>query len=146
MKRIYTLIAALLMLSPTAIMADDTTTQTLTINGQPVEKAVASFTFDGDNVIIHFSDATQQTADMNDVTLALATTVDAIGEVKMPIGGRFDVEGLAAGILITVYDASGRTVLTTTSDESPTQLPVQQLKSGVYVMKAGNQIVKFIKR
>lgn len=57
-------------------MADDGD-QTVTIAGTTVSKTVKQITFSGDDVILHFSDNTTQTADMdNEVKIAfeLSTT------------------------------------------------------------------------
>ena len=145
MKKLFPILAALLLLSPAAALADDAPRQTLTINGETVEKAVATITFDGDNVVLHFSDGSEQTADMESVQLAIVPGSDGIGLIKMPVSDRLNIEGLAPGTLVTIYDASGRIVLNATAAEAHTQLQVGQLGRGVYMMKAGNQIVKFYK-
>ena len=44
--------------------------QTITINGQTVDKTATELTFDGDNVILHFNDGTQLSADMASVIAA----------------------------------------------------------------------------
>lgn len=145
MKKLYPILAALLLISPAAALADDGPQQTLTINGETVEKAVATITFDGDNVVLHFADGSDQTADMESVHLAIVPGTDGIGLIKMPVGDRLNIEGLAPGTHVTLYDASGRIVLNATAAEAHTQLQVSQLRSGIYMMKAGNQTVKFHK-
>ena len=146
MKNICSVITLLLLLAAPA-MAGDSTQQTLTINGEQVAKAVASITFDGDDVVLHFTDGTDQSVEMDAVRLTIATTIDAIGEIKSPVSSdRLSIEGLAAGTTVSVYDASGHAVLTTTAGETNAQLQLQSLRRGVYVMKAGSQIVKFQKR
>lgn len=62
-------------------MADDGN-QTVTIAGTTVNKSVKQITFSGDDVILHFSDNTTQTADMDeDVEIAFelsATYLESI--------------------------------------------------------------------
>ena len=54
----------------------------LTVNGSVVEHALASITFSGDNVILHFSDGTaDRTEDMGVVTIDM-TSVTAVGKLK----------------------------------------------------------------
>ena len=52
-------------------------TQTLTVNGQTIDKVVTQITFEGDNVILHFGTETAF-YDMNTVVLSLSKS-DATG-------------------------------------------------------------------
>lgn len=123
------------------------TSQELTINGQTVEKTVARITFDGDNAVLQFTDNTSETADMGTVVLTFDfNTATAIYELKPTVGRLLDMNGLEAGTSIEIYDAAGKKVLTATAQQASTQLSVETLKKGIYVMKAGHQFVKFVKR
>lgn len=146
MKKLYLLTLFLALLAGVNVFAS----QRLTINGETVEKAVAQITFDGDQVILHFTDATTQTADMDAVTLDIdvATGIDMVN-------GAFRLNGTVEGVLningldtdaICIYDASGRMVLRTRVSGSDATVEVNQLRQGMYILKAGNQIVKFMKR
>ena len=78
MKR-HLLVLGLSLLSLGA-MADDV--QTVTIGGTPVDKTVKQITFDGDNVILHFTDNSTDTKDMAaDVKIAfkLSTAIEHLG-------------------------------------------------------------------
>ena len=46
--------------------------QTVKIDGQLIEKTVSEITFDGDNVVLQYSDNTSDQADMSLVTLSSA--------------------------------------------------------------------------
>lgn len=121
--------------------------QTLVINGEKVEKVVARITFEGDNVVLTFSDQTAQTADMESVKLSFTPEdLTAIGTIRNAVNKTFSIEGLEPGTEITVYNADGKQVLTTHASEDLTILKMTSLKKGVYLMKAGKQVVKFIKR
>lgn len=122
--------------------------QELTINGEAVEKAVTRITFEGDNIVLHFSDNEQQTVDM-DVAVVLSFLPDtetSIYSLKNAVGNRLDIKGLEPGTQVVLYDATGRIILTATAEKASTQLSTRSLKSGIYVIKAGNKIVKFLKR
>jgi methionine-rich copper-binding protein CopC len=121
--------------------------QTLVINGEKVEKVVARITFEGDNVVLTFSDQTAQTTDMENVKLSFTPEdLTAIGTIRNAVNKTFSIEGLEPGTEITVYNADGKQVLTTHASEDLTILKMTSLKKGVYLMKAGKQVVKFIKR
>ena len=143
MRKVLFITFSFLLLCAMPLMADDVK-QTLTINGETVEKAVVSITFDGDNVVLHFDDASEQSADMNTVTLNIDVSGTGISVLKGEVTDRLSIEGLPEGTPVTIYDASGRLVLSSlASNLSPL---TSHLPHGVYVLKAGNQIVKFVKR
>lgn len=124
--------------------------QKLTINGENVEKTVTQITFDGDNVVLHFADATSQTTDMDGVTIEMdvATGIDMVNNafsLKGMVDGTLDISGLETDA-VSIYDASGRMVLRAPVSSGSIRMDVNQLHSGMYILKAGNQIVKFMKR
>jgi uncharacterized surface anchored protein len=126
-------------------MAD--TVQTLTINGEVVSKTVTKMTFEGSNVVLHFNDQSTLAANMSTVVLTLDLSgVDAIGSLKTTVTDKLDISGLAAGTSISIYDASGRLALSALVSDTSTVLSLKTLDSGIYIMKAGKQIVKFVKR
>ena len=61
MKKTFLAFGCLLM--SLEVLADDV--QTVTIDGTTVNKTVTQITFSGDDVILHFSDNSTQTADMD---------------------------------------------------------------------------------
>ena len=145
MRKFFFIAAAFLLLCSATAMAD--TVQTLTINGEVVGKTVTKMTFEGSNVVLHFNDQSTQAADMSAVVLTLDLTgVDAIGSLKTTVTDKLDISGLAAGTSIAIYDASGRLALSAMAPGTSTVLSLKTLGSGIYVMKAGKQIVKFVKR
>ncbi|MCH5246504.1 MAG: T9SS type A sorting domain-containing protein [Muribaculaceae bacterium] len=138
------------------------TTQTLQINGEEVDKVVSSITFDGDKVVLHFGEDTES-YDMNVVSIALETTVDSgdtgdddksgITDVKafsfkgVVEGDWMTVGGVAAGTNVVVYNLNGATVAAAQADGAGVAtVNISQLAGGVYIVRAGNQCVKFVKR
>ena len=115
-----TTLLSLLLLSAAAltVMADNE--QAVTVNGQKVNKTVNKLTFNGDNVVLNYADGSTQTVDMANVTIAF-TVVDAIKAL----------ETADKDAPILYFDMKG-----------------QQLKSapktGSYIMKKGNKIVKLL--
>ncbi len=120
--------------------------QSLTINGEKVEKVVTKISFDGDNVILFFNDNTKQEADMGTVRLSFFTTTDIHGieafQLKNVVGNQITLGELPANTEVFIYDISGKMLLRT-FDKT---INVRSLKSGIYTLRAGNQIVKFTKR
>ena len=121
--------------------------QTLTINGEKVEKLVARITFEGDEAVLTFSDQTVQKADMESVKLSFAPEdLTAIGTIKNAVNKTFSIEGLEPGTEIIIYNADGKQVMKAHASEDSTILKTTSLKKGIYLMKAGRQVVKFVKR
>ncbi|MBQ8157805.1 MAG: hypothetical protein IJ081_02150 [Prevotella sp.] len=120
--------------------------QQLIINGETVDKVVAKITFEGDNVVLHFSDQTTQTADMSTVTLSFIGAADirslSTYQMRSIVDGMLTLEGLAPGTEVQILDAAGKQLIRTRQHN----VNVAQLRPGIYVMKAGKQIVKFVKR
>ena len=63
-------------------------------------------------------------------------------QLNKVVDGSLNISGLAEGTLVKIFDASGKQ-MTSTYD---TTINVSNLKAGMYIMKAGNQIVKFVKK
>lgn len=121
--------------------------QTLTINGQTVESIVTRITFEGDNVVLHFKGGESQTADMDAVVLGFEySPTTAISVLRGTVDNYLNLAGLDEGTVVSIYDAQGKLIRTTTVREAKAVLSVSTLRSGVYVLKAGRQIVKFNKK
>ena len=89
--------------------------QTITINGQSVDKIVTEITFNGDNLTLTYSDGTSEESDMSFVKLAFSydtnpTGINQVEAVKQSLQGKVfnlngqfigtSTEGLAKGIYI----------------------------------------------
>ena len=89
--------------------------QTVTINGQSVNKTVTEITFNGDNLTLTYSDGTSEESDMSFVKLAFSydtnsTGINQVETVKQSLHGKVfnlngqfigtSTEGLAKGIYI----------------------------------------------
>lgn len=121
--------------------------QKLTINGEVVEKTVSKITFDGDNVVLLFSDQTRQEADLESVVLSfLPDTPTSIYSLHQTVGDKLDIKGLEDGTQVIVFDASGKKILTSNAENTSALLTTRTLKSGIYIIKAGNKVIKFLKR
>ncbi len=124
--------------------------QTVTINGQTVDATAIELTFDGDNVILHFSDGTSQTADMEAVSIAFGMSAN-INEVRTfqlssLTDGQLHLGGLTPGQVVQLYDTSGRLLYGSKSTSDSMTVDMQAMKGGVYILRVGTDIIKFVKR
>lgn len=136
---------ACLALSCGSAMAD----AVLTVNGQQVEKAVASLSFDGDDVVVTYGDNSSSRHDLGDAVLNFSD-VTGIGELTfskltVTVGETVVVKGVASGTAIQVFDIRGRLVTAATSVGDECTLDLSGVQPDVYLLRAGNQIVKFVK-
>lgn len=122
MKRIYSWLAALLLCLPIAAGNE----QNITINGFQVDKVVKEISFEGNNVVLTYTDDTSDKEDMDLVTLAFAYDGDATGIQQPAIA---QPSTLASQ---QVYTLSGVAVGTS----------LQGLQPGVYIVKGQKVLIK----
>ncbi len=127
-------------------------TAILTVNGTVVEKTPTHITFDGDNVIVHYGDNSTSSHDMSDIAFMFDNSTD-LSELQAftfngaIAGGMLEVGGVNAGTTVNVYSVAGQLAASGVADtDGNASLDVSNLEAGVYVLQAGNNIVKFVKR
>ena len=145
MKKLLLLFSAVMLMLVAPSKA--ATTQTLIINGEVVEKIVTKITFEGDLAVLTFADASVSAEDMGNVVLRFTDSPTSIKDINafqlnQAVDGSLNINGLAEGTLVQIFDASGK-LMTATYD---TTINVSSLKPGMYILKAGNKIVKFAKK
>lgn len=122
----------------------------LTVNGSEVQKAVATLTFDGDNVTVTYADNSTSSHDMEAVSLSFSPSSSLetlrFSELKVTVGSQLEVAGVAEGCLLQVFDIRGRLAVQARSAGSECAMDISALEPGVYLLRAGNEIVKFVKR
>lgn len=118
MKKAYLLLLAGML--STAVFAGSK--QTVTIDGQVIEKTISEITFDGDNVVLHYADNSSDQADMSLVTLSFSYTTTGISQV----------EGIKKALQGKVYNLQGQCVGSS----------LQGLSKGVYIINGKKVIIK----
>ena len=145
MKKLFYLFSAIMLILVTPAKAE--TTPTLIINGETVEKVVTKISFEGDLAVLTFADTSVSSEDMENVILRFSDCATSIKDInafqlKQAVDGSLNIKGLAEGTQVQIFDASGKQ-MTATND---TTINVSSLKPGMYKLKAGSQIVKFVKK
>ena len=120
MKQLKLIVVACFLI--VALSAQAEGGQVVTINGKTVEKVVTRITFEGDNVVLTYTDETTETVDMSHVSIVFTVT-DAVKALSN------EPENAA----ITYFDLSGRQL-----KDAPQQ--------GGYLIKKGNTVVKLIRK
>lgn len=120
------------------------------VNGNEITTTVESMTFDGDNAILHFSNGTQNSYDMSTVEVlfpAISTLVDnSIYILNRMVHDELIIENCAGNQLVCIYDMAGRLMHQMRSEEGGFSINVNDLNTGVYILKIGTESVKFIKQ
>lgn len=125
MNKTLTTLSLALALSASAF-ADDGNKQVVTINGTANGKAVQTITFSGDNVNLVYTDNSTETLDMESVVITFSNEATAITVSSVQENG--DMK--------KIYDINGRQVQST----------LENLPSGIYIIKSSTKSVKFIKK
>ena len=130
MKRLRFLAMVCLLITGLSVQADNK--QTLTINGRTVDQKVKNIAFDGDKVVLLFTDGTSTTEDMSQVTLDIewitTTAIEKVGQEPEFAEG-------------SVYDLQGRRM---ESSIFNSQSSIQ--KKGIYLMRQNGKTVKVLKK
>lgn len=112
----------MLLLALVSLQLSAENEQTVTVNGITIDKVVKSFSFDGDFILLTYTDDTSDREDMEQVTLAFTYDEHSTGvdQIKANQGKEsqqvFDLHGMAVGksfkgLLRGVYIVNGKKVL-----------------------------------
>ena len=119
MKKAYLLLLAGMLSA--AVFAGSK--QTVKIDGQVIDKTVTEITFDGDNVVLQYSDNTSDNGDMSLVTLSFSYSTTT---------GISQVEGIKQALQGKVYNLQGQCIGSS----------LQGLSKGVYIINGKKVIIK----
>ncbi|MBQ7422555.1 MAG: T9SS type A sorting domain-containing protein [Prevotella sp.] len=128
--------------------------QDLIINGETVGQIdVKRITFDGDMVIFTLSNDSQRTETLGsntEISLVFDETTNIADiqafRLNAIVGNQLNIKGLAGDTNLAVYDATGKLMASTRSNGSEATIDISHFRKGVYVLQAGNQVVKFVKQ
>lgn len=144
----------LLLVSVTVMVAEEVSAY-ITVNGSAVTKTMSEISFDQDDVVIAYSDGTSAKFSKSDdieITFNQPTSVEATQEALETftyggiVGDELVVSGIADGTSIVVYAINGVNVASGKVSGDSARINVSGLTSGVYILRAGKNVVKFIKK
>lgn len=82
----------------------------------------------------------------NSVSEVIASNGNSISVYPNPVQDVLYVDGVEANTVINIFNINGVLFLNTKAGEPETKLNVGNLEKGVYILQAGNQAIKFIKK
>ena len=128
--------------------------QNIIINGDEVEgKEVATMTFDGNDVRVYFTDNSTETVNMDKVKIYFNSDATGVEEIKTMVfdyNGTVDdyltVSGVPEMTGIIIYDSGGKLRMQARANDDVKSIYVGNLAKGVYTARAGNHVIKFVKK
>ncbi|MFA6778708.1 MAG: T9SS type A sorting domain-containing protein [Paludibacteraceae bacterium] len=121
------------------------------VNGQSVEKTPSKISFDGDNVVVSFSDGTTQSQDMSTTVVKFTEetgvffTKASYFQSNSIVKNSLSISGINETSDIAIYDTNGKICHKQKAGAESITIDVTGLKPAVYLLMVDNQIIKFIK-
>ena len=108
----------------------------------------------GDDAVIVYSDNSSETAPIEQVKILFAYGATGISKAnqtgvfdfKGVVNGKLTVNGIPAGTKAVLYDANGRQCQAVVAEADGLSINMNGKAAGVYMLKVGSQVVKFIKK
>lgn len=120
------------------------------VNGSEISTIVVSITFDGDNAVLNFSDGTQSSHDMSTLEILfpeISTLIESNSYIlSQMVHDQLVIDNCAGNQLVCIFDMAGRLMHQMRSEEGMFSIDVNHMNAGVYILKIGNESVKFIKQ
>lgn len=123
------------------------------INGAVAEKSdVVEITFKGDDLELKYSDGSSFLLDMETVEIdfmggtSLAGVSSGIFSLNSVPEEELRLQGVRQGALIQIIATGGKLLYMEQAGAGDVVIPISFLRPGAYLLKAGSQVVKFIKK
>ncbi len=120
------------------------------VNGSEISTIVVSITFDGDNAVLNFSDGTQSSHDMSTLEILfpeISTLIESNSYIlSQMVHDQLVIDNCAGNQLVCIFDMAGRLMHQMRSEEGMFSIDVNHMNAGVYILKIGNEAVRFIKQ
>lgn len=122
------------------------------IEGLELQQAVSRISFKGDTAVLHFSEGDSLS------THCLFLTIEFTGDsglsplqntrvlvARNPVKDLLPLENLETGSLLLLYDVEGRLVKAQQAHASSEQIDLNGLPAGVYMLRTGKYLIRFVK-
>lgn len=124
--------------------------QTVTVNEEEISgKAVERILFDCEKVTVVFDDGST-IEEVNTLKLLIgASGVSGINFYEASVrieGNTLTVKGLDGGNAVSLFDVKGQEVATVLPKSDVASIDISNLSLGVYFVRSGKQVIKFIKK
>lgn len=122
----------------------------LRIDGASTNRFVTAISYDGDQITLSWNDKTVASDWVARIIANLISGID-IDKVKIRSicglhGNVLNVEGTRPGLLLCVYDIQGKVVQSCITHATSCQLDISKLNTGIYLLKADSEVIRFVKK
>lgn len=138
-----------LLLSCSLCVLAENNYHNITINGKDIDKKVNQITFDGDKIFFHWSDgstsreASKVIMDISDSSNINDIKIFSIGGFQ---GSDLIIDGLNPNQNLFIYDIYGKIMMRTIAIAARADLKINKLNTGIYLLKANDAVIKFVKK
>ena len=138
-----------LLLSCSLCVLAENNYHNITINGKYIDKKVNQITFDGDKIFFHWSDgstsheASKVIMDISDSSNINDIKIFSIGGFQ---GSDLIIDGLNPNQNLFIYDIYGKIMMRTIAIAARADLKINKLNTGIYLLKANDAVIKFVKK
>lgn len=163
MKKLLMMAIVALSMANNAMAADETTVSIIGADGETAQTAalttIEKVEFAADSVCFILAgdegtDTIKYARSGVDQILFKVSTATAIKSAKAQAdkvtiaahGSQFTVSGIKAGTPVAVFDVNGRLAAQTKATGESVSLDATGLKSGIYLVRAGNKAIKIVKK
>ena len=123
------------------------------INNTPAERNdVAEITFAGDNLLLKYADGNSFKLDMEEVEInfsdltSTGVATSGLFSLNTLVDDRIVLTGVQEGNQVQIINIEGRVLFSTTANANEVNIATSFLEPAPYLIKVGNQIIKFIKK
>jgi len=122
------------------------------IDGQELQQTVARISFKGDTAVLHFSgtDSLSIHCLLLSVEFTEGSGLSPLQNTRIllarnPVKDILPLENLEAGSRLLLYNIEGRLLKTQQVHASSAQIDLSDLPAGVYLLRTGKYLIRFVK-
>lgn len=113
---------------------------------------IGKITFEANDMVIHLTDGTEARLPLSGVSKMFftkdATSIGTIGQEQSRFAIKDGMLHVTApqGTMVTIYDLEGKTIRTITTKDTETEVNMNNMGKGVYIVKAGKDAKKVMNK
>ena len=122
------------------------------IDGQELQQTIGRISFKGDTAVLHFSDTDSLSTHclLLSIEFTEGSGLSPLQNTRVllarnPVKDILPLENLQAGSRLLLYDIEGRLVKTQQAHASSVQIDLSDLPAGVYLLRTGKYLGRFVK-
>lgn len=131
-------------------MSAGTDNREISINGSRADRIVTEISYEADNVTLLWSDNTTMCDKMAKVMTDIASGDDIDKAKIVSISGLYKdnllIDGINPGSSLDIFDIQGKMLIHDKAMTTSCRLDISNLNTGIYLLRADHEVIKFIKQ